>query len=272
MDEPRNDSEDAEPLTKDEPVLADPVETAPRIAIEKHRRGNRWMHWINFPLLTVMIWSGLRIYWADLRDPFGVGVGVVGFHWFDLFPDWFNEPLGLERRLARGMAFHFTFGWLFTLNGVAFGLYLWRTGGWRNFVPTKADLRTIPAVLLHDLKLRKEAPPQGKYNGLQQLSYAMILGMGALVVISGFAIFKPTQLAPLTAMFGGYEGARFVHFWTTIGFVGFFFIHILQVARAGFGNFWSMVTGYELLDAEPAAEVIDDGSTDDSDEEKEVMV
>ena len=231
------------PVTMDE-LSEEPTE---RIAIERHRRGNRWMHWINFPILTVMIWSGLRIYWADLRDPFGVGIGFLGWHWFDLFPDWINETLGLERRLARGMAFHFTFGWLFTLNGVAFGLYLWRTGGWRNFVPTRADLRTIPAVLLHECRLRKEPPPQGKYNGVQQLTYGAILLMGALAVVSGFAIYRPTQLAPLTWIFGGYESARFVHFWVTIGFVLFFVVHLVQVARAGLANLLSMVTGYEVL-------------------------
>ena len=34
--------------------------------VRKHRRGNRWMHWINFPLLSIMIWSGLRIYSPSL--------------------------------------------------------------------------------------------------------------------------------------------------------------------------------------------------------------
>ncbi|MEZ5423146.1 MAG: hypothetical protein R2682_08645 [Pyrinomonadaceae bacterium] len=32
---------------------------------EKHRAPIRWMHWINFPLLAMMTWSGLLIYWAD---------------------------------------------------------------------------------------------------------------------------------------------------------------------------------------------------------------
>jgi len=238
----------------------DPVEQAeageaatgvPRIAIERHRRGNRWMHWINFPLLTIMIWSGLRIYWADLRDPFAVGIG--GWQWFELLPTWVNEQLGLERRLARGMAFHFTFGWLFVLNGAAFGVYIWRTGGWRNFIPTKDDLRTIPAVLRHEIgfgPFKTNAPPQGKYNGMQQLTYAIVLLMGAMAIVTGFAIFKPTQLSLLVALFGGYETARAIHFFITIGFIVFFGVHILQVARAGFANFWSMVTGYELLPAE----------------------
>ncbi len=232
-----------------------------RIAVEKHRRGNRWMHWLNFPLLTVMIWSGLRIYWADLRDPNVLGIG--SWEVFTFFPDFINEPLGLERRLARGMAFHFSFGWLFLINGLFFAIYLSRTKGWRNFVPNRSDFRNIGPLLLHEIGLRKEAPPQGKYNVMQQLSYAGVLFMGFLAIVSGFAIYKPTQLSLLTTLMGGYESARFIHWLVTIGFLAFFVIHLLQVARAGFGNFWSMVTGYELIEVEAigSTPTTDDGST-----------
>ncbi|MGI9606265.1 MAG: molybdopterin-dependent oxidoreductase [Acidimicrobiales bacterium] len=214
------------------------------IAIERHRRGNRWMHWINFPLLTVMIWSGLRIYWADLRDPFVAGIG--GWEVFTFFPDWVNGPLGLERRLARGMAFHFSFGWLFLINGIAFAVYLTRTKGWRNFVPSRSDLSNIPGVLRHEIG-RGELPPQGKYNVVQQLTYAGVLGMGALAVLSGFSIYKPTQLAPLTSLLGGYESARTIHWLVTMGFLAFFVLHLVQVVRAGFANFFAMITGFERV-------------------------
>jgi hypothetical protein len=42
--------------------------SADRCAIKieyKHSLATRWMHWINFPLLALMIYSGLLIYWAD---------------------------------------------------------------------------------------------------------------------------------------------------------------------------------------------------------------
>lgn len=230
-------------------LVDEELEAPSRIAVQKHPRAGRWMHWINFPLLTIMIWSGMRIYWADVRDPFGVGVGLVGWHWFDFFPDAINDRLGLERRLARGMAFHFTFGWLFTLNGIAYGMYLWRSGEWRNLVPERASLRDCVRVTAVDLKLsKKPLPPQGLYNGAQRLSYSLIIVLGAVVVLTGLAIFKPIQLSPLTAMFGGYENARTIHFAVTIAFLGFFVVHLLQVARAGFGNFWGMVTGFEVVE------------------------
>ncbi len=202
----------------------------------KHRRGNRWMHWINFPLLGIMVWSGLRIYWANRA----YSIGPI-----ELFPEWFNEALGLERRLAKGMAFHFTFGWLFTLNGIAYGLYLWRTGGWRRIIPDRRHFREAIDVALHDLGLRKGTPVQGTYNAAQRVTYTAVILMGGLIVISGFAIYKPIQLSWLTSMFGGYEGARLVHFLTTMGFVGFFVLHLMQVGRAGWANFASMITGYE---------------------------
>src|SRR6266436_3550503 len=73
----------------------------------KHPRAIRWMHWINVPVLLVMIWSGLLIYWAN--DVYAVRVGGVTL--FHFFPDWFYEALNLEYRLATGMAYHFTFMW-----------------------------------------------------------------------------------------------------------------------------------------------------------------
>ena len=32
--------------------------------VRKHPLAIRWFHWINFPLLFLMIWSGILIYWA----------------------------------------------------------------------------------------------------------------------------------------------------------------------------------------------------------------
>ncbi|MEM9134355.1 MAG: cytochrome b/b6 domain-containing protein, partial [Actinomycetota bacterium] len=229
----------------DKPPLADEAPKG-RIATFKHSRASRWMHWINFPLLTIMIWSGLRIYWADLRDPVGVGIGA--WHWFDLFPDWFNERLGLERRLARGLAFHLAFGWLFTFNGIAYGIYLWRSGEWRHLIPGRGAVTDCGRVFVYDLTFGKVGtlPPQGRYNAAQRVSYTAIIAMGGLVVLTGLAIYRPTQLSELTTAFGGYESARTIHFLTTMGFLLFFVVHLMQVIRAGWANFASMITGYQL--------------------------
>ncbi len=216
------------------------------------------MHWINFPLITIMIWSGLRIYWAEDVYAFGIG----SWEWFHWFPDWFYESLDLDRRLARGLAFHLNFAWLFAINGLVFGIYTWRSGEWRELVPSRNGLRNAWGVLLHDLRLRKQAPPKrGRYNEAQRITYSLVIGLGALALISGFAIYKPTQLSFLTWALGGYGSARLIHFCVTIAFMAFFVIHILQVARAGWQNLTSMVTGYELQ-PEPSNAPVDPDGTD----------
>jgi len=226
---------------------------APGVAVArlKHPRAIRWLHWINFPLLAVMIWSGLRIYWAEDVYAFGFG----SWEWFVFFPEVVYEKLDLNRHLARGMAFHFSFAWLFVINGLAYTIYLAVSGEWRHIVPDRRSITESKDVVLHDLHLKSEAPPQGRYNAAQRISYTIVLAMAAIVVVSGFAIYKPTQLHPLPLLFGGYQGARLIHFSMTIGILLFFVVHLLQVARAGWGNFRGMVTGYEIEEPDGAPPV-----------------
>ena len=232
-----------------------------------HPRAIRWLHWINFPLLVIMIWSGLRIYWAEDVYAFGIG----SWQWFAFFPEWLYEQLGLERRLARGMAFHFSFGWLFVINGSIYAAYLALSGEWRTILPDRRSAAEARDVVLHDLHVRRRGrrvpkPPQGVYNAAQRWAYTAVLVMAVLVVVSGFAIYKPTQLHPLPLLFGGYQGARLVHFWMTIGIILFFLVHLLQVARAGWNNFRSMLTGYELVEAGRHGDADNDDADDRRDE------
>jgi thiosulfate reductase cytochrome b subunit len=217
-------------------------EPPPRVARLVHPRAIRWLHWINFPLLAVMIWSGLRIYWAEDVYAFGIG----SWQWFVFFPEVVYEKLDLNRHLARGMAFHFAFAWLFVINGVIYTIYLAVSGEWRHIVPDRRSVPEAKDVVLHDLHINSELPPQGRYNAAQRISYTIVLVMAAIIVISGFAIYKPTQLYPLPLLFGGYQGARLIHFSMTIGIGLFFLFHFVQVLRAGWGNFRSMVTGYAI--------------------------
>ncbi|MFN8356589.1 MAG: molybdopterin-dependent oxidoreductase [Spirosomataceae bacterium] len=214
--------------------------------IKKHPLAIRWMHWFNFPLLTIMIWSGLMIYWAN--RVYSIDIGE--YRLFHFFPEWVYKLLNLPYRLAEGMAYHFVFMWLFILNGFMYVTYTLVSGEWRYLVPQKNTLRDSWQVLLHDLKIRKTAPSFIKYNAAQRLAYTMIIVMGVGSVLTGFAIYKPIQYQWLMFLFGGYKTARLVHFYLTIGYVIFFVIHLLQVIRAGWNNFNAMITGVEMTKAE----------------------
>jgi thiosulfate reductase cytochrome b subunit len=217
----------------------------------KHQFFARWTHWVNFPILFVMIWSGLQIYWA--YSVYRIGLG--DFTLFHFFPKSFYSALSLDHSLAQGMDWHFYFMWLFAINGFVYVLFTILTGHWREMIPRKDAFRDALLVTLYDLGLRKQLPPQGKYNAAQQIAYSAIILMGAGSLVTGLAIYRPVQLYWLTSLLGGYQWARMEHFALTIGYVLFFFIHVAQVVRAGWNNFHSMVAGYEIVPTATPKEV-----------------
>ncbi len=217
---------------------------------KKHPLAIRWFHWINFPVLIIMIWSGLLIYWAN--DVYRIGYGEKTL--FKFFPDPFYAKLNIGQRLAEGMAWHFLFMWFFAINGLLYVLYTAISGEWRFLLPNRNTLREAVQVVLHDLRLSRKPLPRRKFNGAQQIAYSSIIVMGAGSLATGLAIYRPVQFGWLAALMGGYPMARFIHFWLTIGYCGFFVIHIAQVIRAGWNNFRAMITGYEVVQDSAAGE------------------
>lgn len=199
---------------------------------EKHPLPLRILHWMNVPVLCLMIWSGWLIYWANpvyLMIPDNIG------------------PLEIHHRLAEGMGWHFFLMWLFVMNGAIYLGWLLMSGEWRTLVPDRQTFKQAIPYILYDLKFKKKSPVyEGKFNPVQKIAYsgAILLGTGSL--ITGLAIYKPVQLQWLLFLLGGYEAARLEHFLCMLAFVLFILIHIIQVIRAGWNNFRAMVSGYEI--------------------------
>ena len=239
------------------------TEPAEELILErKHPLAIRWMHWINFPVLFTMIWSGLLIYWNDsdnaYQHPHRVyRIGIGSFTLFRFFPDWLYAKLNVPYHVTEGLGYHFFFMWIFAINGIAYVAFLLWSREWKFMVPLKSSLRDAVQVTLVDLHIKKhdQLPAQTKYNGGQRIAYTSVIVMGFGALVTGLAIYKPTQTHWLTSLLGGYEMARWEHFWLTIGFCGFFLVHVGQVMLAGWNNFRSMVSGYELRPAtEPSLE------------------
>jgi thiosulfate reductase cytochrome b subunit len=100
------------------------------------------MHWINFPLLFLMIYSGILIYWADsqhegLNAHHVYRIGIGDWTLFRFFPRWFYNGFHLKYQLAQGLAYHVFFMWFFALNGIAYVLYTFLSGEWCNLIPTR---------------------------------------------------------------------------------------------------------------------------------------
>ena len=228
-----------------------------KVVVEKHPLAIRWFHWVNFPVLALMIWSGLWIYWAN--DVYRISWGSTTLLKF--FPTSFYKAFSMDHKLAMGMNWHFVLMWVFFLNGLLYVLYTIFSGEWRYLLPTRHSFKEAIQVTLYDLGIRKEHPPVRKFNGAQQIAYTSVVLMGLGSVLTGLAIYKPTQLGWLTTLLGGYEFARILHFALTIGYVLFFVVHIAQVVRAGWNNFRAMVAGYEIEEVDPATHRVVAGPT-----------
>lgn len=209
--------------------------------VQKHPLLIRITHWLNVVFLSMMIWSGILIYWSN--DIYKLKIGNMTIIKF--FPQWFYKFFNIPFRLAEGMSYHFTFMWFFTINGLIYFSYLMFSKEYKLNFPNRRSFKESFQVLLHDLRLRKTAPPHKKYNAAQRVAYTVVLIMAILEVLTGLAIYKPVQLNWLCWLFGGYEWARAEHFIITILFVLFIVVHIIQVILAGWNNFRAMITGFE---------------------------
>jgi len=187
----------------------------------------RLTHWINVPVLLVMAMSGLQILAAFPR--LGPKGAPYGWYLFDgkRPPAWMTTG----EWLAGARHIHFGLGWFLVANGLVYLAYAIGSGEWRRraFLPGR-DARNAMEMALYYARIRRTAPKQDLYNGLQRLAYTSAIALGVIEVLSGFAIWKPVQLSLLAALFGGYDGARAVHLLGLVALALFTVGHIVLVA------------------------------------------
>jgi thiosulfate reductase cytochrome b subunit len=140
--------------------------------------------------------------------------------------------------------------WFFALNGIVYALYTFLSGERRNLIPTQHSFVEAFHVVLHDLGLSTRPLPQHKFNDAQRVAYTGVVLMGMGSLLTGIAIYKPTQVHIITTLLGGYEMTRWLHFWLTLFYVAFFLVHVAQVIRAGWNGFRAMLVGYQVVPIE----------------------
>jgi thiosulfate reductase cytochrome b subunit len=168
----------------------------------------RTVHWINAVAMILMIMSGWQIYNAS-----------------PLFAFKFPKSITLGDWLGGALLWHFAAMWLLMVNGLVYLALGFATGRFRQKL-----LPITPAGVISDARAaltgRLSHDDLTRYNYLQKLLYAGIIVVGVLIVLSGLSIWKPVQLQWLTALFGGYDVARYVHFICMAAIVAFLVIHV----------------------------------------------
>lgn len=205
-------------------VLTNDLPAVPRERVRPaHPLVIRITHWVGAYAMFCMILSGWQIYNASPILPF-------------TFPHWMT----LGGWLAGGLAWHFAAMWLLAIDGLVYLAYGFASGHFRNdFLPISPGgvWRDLKSALLFRLHHRL-----GHYNAVQKLLYAGVLLVVVLTVLTGLAIWKPVQLGWLTAIFGGYDIARRIHFVLMTLIVGFIIVHVALVAIVP-STLLTMITG-----------------------------
>jgi thiosulfate reductase cytochrome b subunit len=188
------------------------ITSAPAATQEKviHPLWVRITHWINALAILVMIGSGWQIYNAS-----------------PLFSFTFPRSITLGGWLAGALLWHFAAMWVLVINGIVYITLGIVTGRFRRkllpIYPSEVVATVKAAVtgrLAHD--------DLSVYNAVQRLLYLGVILAGVLVVLTGLSIWKPIQLQELTALFGGYDAARYWHFLAMSLIAGFIAIHVLM--------------------------------------------
>ena len=168
----------------------------------------RIAHWINAVAMILMIMSGWQIYNAS-----------------PLFDFHFSSSITLGGWLAGALLWHFAAMWLLMVNGLVYVVLGFVTGRFR-----KKLLPITPRGVISDTKAaltgKLSHDDLSRYNYVQKLLYAGIIVVGVVIVLSGLSIWKPVQFQYLTALFGGYDVARYVHFFCMAAICAFLVVHV----------------------------------------------
>ena len=175
-----------------------------------HPRWVRITHWINALAMFMMIGSGWQIYDASPLFRF----------------IYFPSHLALGEWLAGALLWHFAAMWLLVVNGIVYVALGITTGRFRRkLLPIRA--REVVRDLGAALRGRLAHDDLAVYNAVQRLLYLGVILAGIVIVLSGLSVWKPVQLKWLTALFGGYSAARYVHFFAMASIVAFLSVHIV---------------------------------------------
>ena len=174
-----------------------------------HPRWVRITHWINALAIFMMIGSGWQIYDASPLFRFL----------------YFPSQIALGEWLAGALLWHFAAMWLFVINLIVYVTLGIATGRFRQkLFPIRP--RDVWADVISALRGKLSHDDLTVYNAVQRLLYLGVIVAAIVLVLSGLSIWKPVQLQYLTAFFGGYDTARYVHFFAMASIVAFLVVHI----------------------------------------------
>ena len=232
------------------------ISELPRPAAETsrlvHSYSVRICHWINVVACAYLLVSGVHIL-LDFPELYWGNTGYRGYQAAFRLADWglsWDQAGALgDRRWGRN--YHFTFAWVFLINGLVYvGWNLYSRHFRDQMLPARGELTGahVRTELRDHFRWRSlRHASSGTYGTLQKTSYLILIFVFVpLMILTGIAQ-SPGFTAAMPALldlFGGRQSARTLHTIGTVLLVLFVVVHVLEVAAAGFfSKVRSMITG-----------------------------
>ena len=232
-------------------------------SVEPHTRWVRISHWVLTVSLLTLAFTGFvilmahpRLYWGEAGNDLTPALLELPISRNYKHGGW-DKPTRILQEAAGpisanrtydifnengwGRSLHFLAAWWLVLPGAVYLLTGILGGHFRAHVwPRSAEL--APALVWRDVldHLRFRIPlasggPQ--YGLLQKCTYSLVVFVLApLMVVSGLTMSPAVTAAfpSLLGLFGGYQSARTIHFFTFVALLLFVAVHLVMVIKSGF--------------------------------------
>lgn len=239
------------------------VEREQTRAVQPHARWVRISHWILAASLLTLAFSGFvilmahpRLYWGEVGNdltpallelPISRNYQHGGWDQAAPFFPGAAGPITASRTYeifnqnGWGRSLHFLAAWWLVLPGVVYLVTGMFGGHFRAHIWPRAN-ELAPGTVWREVMdhVRLQIPPAAggpRYGPLQKASYSLVVFVAApLMGLTGLAMSPAVTAAfPfLLGLFGGYQSARTIHFFTFAALVLFVFVHVVMVVKSGF--------------------------------------
>lgn len=168
----------------------------------------RITHWLNAAAIITLIGSGWQIYNAS-----------------PLFPFKFSHSITIGGWLGGAIQWHFAAIWILFATALTYLVMGITTGRWK-----KKLWPVTPRAIWQDFKAALHGHLSHddirQYNAVQKAAYIFVIIDVTLLIMSGLVLWKNVQFPWLRTLLGGYEVARYIHFFSMAGIVGFIVVHV----------------------------------------------
>ena len=238
-------------------------EVALERGVQRHARWVRMSHGIVTVSLLTLAFSGFvilmahpRLYWGDVGNdltPALIELPISRNYqhggWDTRTPFFQNAagPISASRTYdifnqnGWGRSLHFLAAWCLVLPGAVYLLAGIFGGHFRSHIWPQAK-ELAPRLVWRDVvdHVHLRIPPASggpRYASLQKSAYSFVVFVAApLMAVTGLAMSPAVTAAfPFVLrLFGGYQSARTIHFFTFVALLLFVIVHVVMVVKSGF--------------------------------------